>query len=222
MNYFRYNRIVINESLKAKWGKTLNQLIMQFLDMIMGFGYFGIAIALAVEIIPSEIVLSYGGFMVGLGHINFVGAVIAGTIGATIAQLILYWIGSLGGRPFLEKYGKYLLIHKKHLDVSEKWFDKYGAGVVFFARFVPVIRQAISIPAGIAKMPLGKFIFYTVLATVPWCILFIYLGIRLGESWDQIKQVAAPYVDVAAVVIIAAFLVMIIYKVMKSRRKFNP
>ena len=203
-------------------GKTLGELIRQFLDLVMSFGYFGIAIALMVEVIPSEIVLSYGGFMVGLGHINFVGAVIAGTIGATIAQMILYWIGSLGGRPFLEKYGKYLLIHKKHLDVSEKWFDKYGAGVVFFARFIPVARQAISIPAGIAKMPLGRFIFYTVLATVPWCIIFIYLGIKLGENWGQIKQIAGPYVDIAAIVIIACALLFIIFKVWNSRRKFRP
>lgn len=195
---------------------------MQFLDMIMSFGYLGIAVALMIEIIPSEIVLSYGGFMVGLGHINFVGAVVAGTIGATIAQLILYWIGSLGGRPFLEKYGKYLLIHKKHLDVSEQWFEKYGAGVVFFARFIPVVRQAISIPAGIAKMPIGKFIFYTVLATVPWCIIFIYLGIKLGENWSQIKQITGPYVDIAAIVIIAVFLIFIIFKVWRSRRTFKP
>jgi membrane protein DedA with SNARE-associated domain len=214
--------MIRDESLIVKWGKILKELIMQFLDMVMSFGYFGIAIALMVEIIPSEIVLSYGGFMVGLGHINFAGAVIAGTIGATIAQVILYWIGSWGGRPFLERYGKYLLIHRKHLDLSEKWFEKYGAGVVFFARFVPVIRQAISIPAGIAKMPLGRFIFYTVLATVPWCILFIYLGIKLGENWTQIKEVTAPYVDVAGMAIIAVFLIIIIVKVWKSRRTFKP
>ncbi|WP_038111513.1 DedA family protein [Tuberibacillus calidus] len=195
---------------------------MQFLDMVMSFGYFGIAIALMVEVIPSEIVLSYGGFMVGLGNINFVGAVIAGTIGATIAQLFLYWIGSYGGRPFLEKYGKYLLIHKKHLDISEKWFEKYGAGVVFFARFIPVIRQAISIPAGIAKMPISTFIFFTVLATVPWCIIFIYLGLKLGENWSKIKEITAPYVDVAAIVIIAAFLLFILFKVVKSRHTFKP
>jgi len=195
---------------------------MQFLDMVMSFGYFGIAIALMVEVIPSEIVLSYGGFMVGLGNINFVGAVIAGTIGATIAQIFLYWIGSYGGRPFLEKYGKYLLIHKKHLDISEKWFEKYGAGVVFFARFIPVIRQAISIPAGIAKMPISTFIFFTVLATVPWCIIFIYLGLKLGENWSKIKEITAPYVDVAAIVIIAAFLLFILFKVVKSRHTFKP
>jgi len=200
----------------------LKELLMQFLDMVMSFGYFGIAIALMVEVIPSEIVLSYGGFMVGLGNINFVGAVIAGTIGATIAQLFLYWIGSYGGRPFLEKYGKYLLIHKKHLDISEKWFEKYGAGVVFFARFIPVIRQAISIPAGIAKMPISTFIFFTVLATVPWCIIFIYLGLKLGENWSKIKEITAPYVDVAAIVIIAAFLLFILFKVVKSRHTFKP
>ncbi|MFC4617485.1 DedA family protein [Camelliibacillus cellulosilyticus] len=200
----------------------MKELIMHLLDMIISLGYFGVALALMIEIIPSEIVLAYGGFMVSLGHLNFIGAVIAGTIGATIAQLFLYWIGSYGGRPFLERYGKYLLIHKKHLDVSENWFKKYGAGVVFFARFVPVIRQAISIPAGIAKMPLGRFIFYTVLATIPWCILFIYLGEQLGSKWGEIKQIAAPYTDTVAIVIITLFVLFIVFKVWQSRRKFKP
>jgi membrane protein DedA with SNARE-associated domain len=200
----------------------MKEIILQWLDAIMGLGYFGIALALMIEIIPSELVLSYGGFMVSLGRINFLGAVIAGTIGATVAQLFLYWIGAYGGRPFLEKYGKYLLIHKKHLDVSERWFEKYGPAVVFFARFVPVVRQAISIPAGIAKMPLTSFLFYTVLATVPWCLVFIYLGEKLGQNWDQIKEVAAPYVDVAGFVIVLLFGAFMAFKFWNRRRKFTP
>ncbi|GGE52285.1 alkaline phosphatase [Pullulanibacillus camelliae] len=200
----------------------MEHILTQLLETIISMGYFGVALALMIEIIPSELVLAYGGFMVGSGHLSFIGTVIAGTIGATVAQVFLYWIGAYGGRPFLEKYGKYLLIHKKHLDVSERWFQKYGAGVVFFARFVPVVRQAISLPAGIAKMPLSKFIFYTLLATVPWCILFIYLGEKLGQSWDQIKTVTAPYLDTAAVIIIAIAVLIIIIKMFSSRRKFKP
>ncbi|TCP27025.1 membrane protein DedA with SNARE-associated domain [Scopulibacillus darangshiensis] len=198
----------------------MTNIIMDLLNFIISMGYFGVALALAIEIIPSELVLAYGGFMVSEGHLNFPLTVVAGTIGIMIAQLILYWIGYYGGRPFLNKYGKYLLIHNKHLDVAEKWFDKYGAGVVFFARFIPVIRQAVSIPAGIAKMHLGRFLFYTVLATIPWTILFIYLGEQLGQNWDQIKQLTAPYIDTIAIAIIVLFALIVIFK-MKGR-KYRP
>jgi len=199
----------------------MGTILTHLLETIISMGYFGVVLALMIEIIPSELVLAYGGFMIGSGHLSFIGVVIAGTVGATIAQVILYWIGSYGGRPFLNKYGKYLLIHKKHLDISERWFQKYGAGVVFFARFIPLIRQVISLPAGIAKMRLEKFIFYTLLATIPWCILFIYLGKKLGQNWHNIKTLAAPYLHVIAIVILAFAVLIIIMKVVSSHRKFK-
>ncbi len=129
------------------------------LHWLTDLGYIGISLGLMLEVIPSEIVLSYGGYMISQHKITFVGAVIAGTIGGTIAQLFLYWIGLYGGRPFLDKYGKYLLIKKKHVDVAEHWFQRYGVGVIFTARFIPVVRHAISIPAGIAGMSLARFRF---------------------------------------------------------------
>lgn len=156
-------------------------------------GYLGIALGLMLEVIPSEIVLGYGGYMIILGKIGFWEAFAAGVIGGTIAQLILYWIGSYGGRPFLEKYGKFLLLKKQHLDLSESWFEKYGSGVIFGARFIPVVRHAISIPAGIAKMSVWKFTLYTIAAMIPWTIFFLYLGIELGSNWMYIKEAAQPF-----------------------------
>src|SRR5690606_3192473 len=122
------------------------------------------------------VVLAFGGFLVAIGEFSFVLAVIIDVIGGTIAQIFDYWIGRYGGRPFLERYGKYLLIQKKHIDLSEQWFNKYGTGVIFTARFIPVVRHAISIPAGIAKMSLTRFTIYTTLAVIPWSIFFVYLG----------------------------------------------
>ncbi|MFD2216196.1 DedA family protein [Metabacillus endolithicus] len=171
----------------------MEDLILNVLDCLTSFGYLGIAIGLMLEVIPSEIVLGYGGYMIVLGKIGFIGAIIAGVIGGTIAQLFLYWLGSIGGRPFLEKYGKYLLINKHHLELSEAWFEKYGSGVIFGARFIPVVRHAISIPAGISKMSLWKFTFYTVAAMIPWTIFFLYLGMELGNNWMYIKETAQPY-----------------------------
>jgi membrane protein DedA with SNARE-associated domain len=195
----------------------MSGIVHHLLTTLVSLGYFGIALGLMVEIIPSEIVLAYAGYLVSKGEVNFAGAVIAGTIGALIAQLILYWIGAYGGRPFLKKYGKYLFIHEKHIDLADEWFKRYGAGVVFTARFVPVLRQAISIPAGIAKMSYAKFIGYTVLASVIWSILFIYLGDKLAANWSKVDTYAKPLLEPLMII---GFLVIIGYVIFSiSRRK---
>ncbi|AGN35784.1 DedA family protein [Bacillus paralicheniformis] len=194
-------------------GSIVNDILMWLTDL----GYFGIAIGLMIEIIPSEIVLAYGGYLVSSGSITMTGAVIAGVIGGTIAQLFLYWIGYYGGRPFLYKYGKYLLIQKHHIQTAEKWFEKYGGGVVFSARFIPVVRHAISIPAGIAKMPILKFTGLTVLAIIPWSILFVYLGIQLGSRWDHVENVARTYTT--PIMIGAAAMIILYFGLKKLRKK---
>lgn len=199
----------------------MSEMIDSILVFLKGLGYWGILIGLMIEIIPSEIVLAYGGFLISQGKIDFLGAVVFGTIGGTIAQIFIYWIGRYGGRPFLEKYGKYIFIHKKQIDLSEKWFDQYGVGVIFTARFVPVVRHAISIPAGIARMPLWKFTLYTALAVIPWSILFIYLGYSLGDQWEHIDEKAAPYVGpfIWAAVVFTIF--YFLYKWARAKKKRN-
>jgi len=182
----------------------VQEFILNVLDWLSSLGYIGIALGLMLEVIPSEIVLGYGGYMISQGTIGFIGAVIAGTIGGTIAQLFLYWLGYYGGRPVLEKYGKYLLINNHHIDLSEQWFNKYGPGVIFSARFIPVVRHAISIPAGIARMSFIKFTLYTIAAVIPWTIFFLYLGMVLGENWAGIKDVAKPYIIPVAVIALFA------------------
>jgi membrane protein DedA with SNARE-associated domain len=193
----------------------MSNFIYSVLMALSSLGYFGIALGLMIEIIPSEIVLGYGGYLISKGVLNYPLAVISGVIGGTIAQLFLYWAGYYGGRPFLERYGKYVLIKKKHIDVAEQWFEKYGAGVIFSARFIPVVRHAISIPAGIAKMSSSKFILYTVAAILPWTILFLYLGEVLGKNWANIKTYAEPYV---IPFIIAAVIIGIIYYLIKRKK----
>lgn len=196
----------------------LSNIVDQLLQFFMGLGYFGIALGLMIEVIPSEIVLSYAGYLVAKGHVTFVGAVIAGTIGGTLAQIFLYWLGYYGGRPIVEKYGKYLLINKHHLDVAESWFQRHGVGVIFSARFIPVVRHAISIPAGLAKMPLGTFTIYTVLAVIPWSIFFIYLGEKLGSNWRHIKEYAAPYMPYFITGALLFIAIYIGYSLFKKKR----
>ncbi|QED50146.1 DedA family protein [Cytobacillus dafuensis] len=185
----------------------MKEFIHSILELLSQLGYLGIALGLMIEVIPSEIVLSYGGYLISTGKINFLGALIAGVIGGTLAQIFLYWLGVYGGRPVLDKYGKFLFIKKSHLDASEQWFDKYGTGVIFSARFVPVIRHAISIPAGIAKMPLSTFTLYTIAAMIPWTVLFLLLGMELGDHWKDIKEYSQPFL--LPIIILAAISVTI-------------
>ena len=194
----------------------MKEFIFSVLEFLSQLGYFGIALGLMIEVIPSEIVLGYGGYMISEGILGYPGAIIAGTIGGTFAQLFLYWAGYFGGRPFLEKYGKYVLIKKKQIDQSEQWFKKYGVGVIFFARFIPVVRHAISIPAGIAKMSATKFTLYTVAAVIPWTILFLYLGHALGKNWSHIKEYAAQY---TLPILIGAVILGVIYYLIKKTKK---
>jgi len=179
----------------VRMSEWLHSLIDTATSWLTDLGYWGIMLGLMIEIIPSEIVLAFGGYMVSLGEINYWLAVLFGVVGGVIAQIFVYWIGRYGGRPVLEKFGKYIFINKHHIDVSEQWFNKYGAGVIFTARFIPVVRHAISVPAGMARMPLFKFTLLTTLAVIPWSMLFVYLGMKLGDNWENIDEYASAYMD---------------------------
>ncbi|SMF70980.1 membrane protein DedA, SNARE-associated domain [Paenibacillus uliginis N3/975] len=194
-------------------------LVGRLFDWIQSLGYFGIMLGLMMEVIPSEIVLAYGGYLVSIGEINFFGAMLFGTVGGVVAQLFVYWIGRYGGRPVLEKYGKYILIKKKHIDYSEEWFKKYGTGVIFTARFVPVVRHAISIPAGISKMNVWRFTLLTTLAVIPWTALFLYLGLLLGDQWEHIDEKASPFVREFLLGALALMIIYFVIKWFKSKKR---
>jgi membrane protein DedA with SNARE-associated domain len=198
---------------------TLHEWLSQILVWIESLGYWGIIIGLAIEVIPSEIVLGFAGYLVFKGDISFLGAVICGTIGAILQQWLLYAIGRYGGRPFLDKFGKFLHLKPKHVDIAERWFAKYGSAIVFTGRFVPVMRQVVSIPAGMARMKLSLFTLLTVLASIPWSILFVWLGFSLGDNWENIKSEAAQYVQPIILVAIALLVVYFLYQYLRKRGK---
>ncbi|WP_044641993.1 DedA family protein [Risungbinella massiliensis] len=197
----------------------MQEFIASILEFLSELGYLGIAIGLMLEVIPSEIVLAYGGYMISIGEIGYVGAVIAGTIGGVLAQLFLYWLGYYGGRPMVEKYGKYILIKKSHLDVAEKWFERYGTGVIFGARFIPVVRHAISIPAGLAKMSATRFTILTTLAIIPWSIGFLMLGEQLGSNWASVKEVSGEYVSEIAIGVVVIFILYFGFQIWSKKKK---
>lgn len=196
----------------------MSEVIQRILDVITGMGYWGILLGLAIEIIPSEIVLAYAGYLVYQGQVNLMEAVVFGVIGCLLQQIILYAIGLYGGRTFVDKYGKYLHIKSKHVDMTERWFTKYGAGVVFTSRFIPVVRQAISIPAGIARMNLVKFLAYSGLASIPWAILFVSLGNILGKNWGNINEKAAPYTQPILWVAVGGMTAYVLYKALTRKK----
>ncbi|QAY68158.1 DedA family protein [Paenibacillus protaetiae] len=197
----------------------ISNLLHDVLLWIEQLGYFGILIGLLVEVIPSEVVLAYGGYLVSEGKISYAGAVLFGVLGAIGQNWILYALGRYGGRPLINKYGKYIKIKQKHVDIAEGWFKKYGSGIVFTARFIPVMRQVISVPAGMARMNFGLFTLLTALASLPWSLLFVYLGKELGARWDDIESEAGQYVQPAILIALAVLVIYVLYKFLRSKGK---
>jgi len=197
---------------------TLEQFFSIITVFISFLGYWGIAIGMAIESanvpLPSEVILPFGGYLVSEGHLSFWGTVIAGTAGGTVGSVISYYIGLYGGRPFLVRYGKYLGISPKKLAVADRWFAQYGETTVFFTRLMPVARTFISLPAGIAGMDFKKFVVYTFFGSLPWSILLVYLGVKLGENWETLKT----YFHFFDVVIVAGIILLVIYLWLRSRR----
>ncbi len=137
--------------------------------------------------IPSEIIMPFSGYLVWMEKFSFLWVIIWGTIGNLIGSIIAYFVGFYGGRPLIEKYGRYILISSHDLDRAEKWFKKYGSISVFFSRMLPVVRTFISLPAGVARMPFWKFSFYTLLGSFPWAFLLTYAGLIMGENWQDLE-----------------------------------
>ncbi|WP_456274370.1 DedA family protein [Bacillus sp. AK031] len=195
-----------------------NDWISGLLQLLSDWGYFGIAFGLMIEVIPSELVLSYGGYLVSANKLNFLGALLAGIVGGTLAQVFLYWLGLYGGRPFFEKWGKFLFIHEKHLTASEEWFTRYGSFVIFSARFIPVVRHAISIPAGIGKMKFSLFLLYTFAAMIPWTILFLLIGMELGDHWEQIEIIGSQYIKPVAFIASSGIVFYFAVQLLKGKK----
>lgn len=169
--------------------------------LMRAFGYLGLFLVLIIENlfppIPSEAVLPLAGFLVGLGEMNFVIAVLVSTAGATVGALILYALGRYGGRPLILRYGAILRVDAPSLDRAESWFLRYGDWVVLVARIIPLARSIVSIPAGTMRMSLLRFTALTVIGTGLWNILLIGAGQLLGENWERVSEIAATYSDVA-------------------------
>ncbi|MEM3278289.1 MAG: DedA family protein [Thermoplasmata archaeon] len=197
-------------------------IITQIISFLEYSGYFGVFSLMTLESmllpIPSEVILPFAGYLVYRGSMNMILAILAGTLGGLAGSLISYGIGYYGGRPFIIKFGRYILIREQELSVVENWFKKYGSLSVFLTRLVPIFRTFISIPAGIGEMNILKFTIYTALGSLIWSIVLVYLGFMLGNNWVVIFRFFGEldYVVYAVAIAIILYLGYRAYKAWKK------
>jgi len=192
--------------------------------LVSSFGYTGIFFAMALESacipLPSEIIMPFSGFVVSEGKLGLLEITLSGALGNLFGSIVAYQVGLRGGRPFLEKYGKYVLLSRKKLDLADDWFRKYGDRAVLISRVLPVIRTYISLPAGIAGMDFKKFAFYTFAGSLPWCLALGYIGVLLGPKWDSLKGWFHIF-DAIIIISIMGFAIFFIIKCRKNSDSIN-
>ncbi|QHT46155.1 DedA family protein [Bacillus sp. SB49] len=197
------------------------------LDMMNNYGYIGILLLIALENvfppIPSEVILTFGGFLTTSTYMSVAGVVAASTAGSVIGALVLYGIGLQLDVERMEKlidrYGRVLRLTKEDVWKADRWFDKYGPWTVFFCRFVPLVRSLISIPAGMSNMPLGIFLLLTTLGTLIWNVVLVNVGASVGESWTEVVRYMDVYSTIIYILLGIAFLLFVLLYLKKKRRK---
>lgn len=188
-------------------------------EIVNNFGYVGIILLIAIENIfppiPSEVILTFGGFATTISEITVVGTIIAATIGSVIGAMALYWIGRILSEERINKIldskiGKIIGIKKEDIHKAFSWFDSKGKFAVFFGRFIPIVRSLVSVPAGMAKMAMVPFLALTTVGSLIWNTVLILLGRFAGQSWDKIADYVGGYSDVVLVIFIVAFVLGIV------------
>jgi membrane protein DedA with SNARE-associated domain len=199
--------------------KLISYISEWALSVIKETGYWGVFILSALESaaipIPSEVVVPFSGFLAFSGIFSFWGVVFVATIANLAGSLILFIIGKRGGRWILEKYGFYILIHKRDLEKADEWFIKYGIKTVFFSRLLPVIRTFISLPAGVARMNIWKFSIFTFLGALPWNFALALIGYKTGENWNILEK----YFRKIDIFILLLIFLIVIWYILKHRKK---
>ncbi len=194
-------------------------------SFVIGFiscaGYLGIILLMAIESacipLPSEIIMPFSGYLVFRGQFGLFEVALAGAFGCLVGSIPAYYLGQYGGRPLIEKYGKYVLIDHHDLDIADRWFARYGDWVIFFGRLLPVIRTFISFPAGVSRMNMPRFIVYTIVGSFPWCLGLAYIGMKLGENWNTLGVYFHDF-DIVIGVLIGLGVVYYVWRHVKARR----
>ena len=198
-------------------------------DLVSNYGYLGIFVLMllgsACIPIPSEIVMAFGGALASetfaeqvLGSpsksLSLLGVIVVGVLGSLAGSLLAYWVGHAGGRPLIDRWGRYLLLRPHEVDRAHAWFERHGEAAVFWSRLIPLVRAFISLPAGVARMKLGEFTLYTTLGLLPWTIGLALAGRSLGDRWDDVERFVAPVSIAVGVLLLAG----IVWWIIRSRR----
>jgi membrane protein DedA with SNARE-associated domain len=176
------------------------------MSVIQGLGYGGVALLMAIERacipLPSEVIMPFSGFLVSKGAMNLWGVSLAGAVGCVLGSVLAYYVGAWGGRPLVEKYGKFVLISHHDLEIADRFFDRWGQHAVFIGRLLPVIRTFIAFPAGVSRMRMAPFLVYTFVGSFIWSLGLAYVGVVLGDNWDTLKVYFHRFDAVIAAVIV--------------------
>jgi membrane protein DedA with SNARE-associated domain len=190
---------------------------------ISAFGYGGVIFLMALESaclpVPSEIVMPFSGFLASTGRFNLPLVATAGALGCSIGSTATYLAGAFGGRQFLERWGRYFFVDGSRLNRFESYFKRFGAITIFLARMLPMVPAFVSFPAGIARMPFGKFLIYTFCGTWLWCFALALAGFEFGKAWasNPLVRNAIHALDGAVLILVAAFIIWIAWRVLRSR-----
>jgi membrane protein DedA with SNARE-associated domain len=179
------------DDLKA----ILGAVVAWITGVILAMGWPGIVLLMAIESacipLPSEVIMPFAGYLASKGLMNFHAASWAGAFGCAVGSAVAYYVGYVGGRPMIERYGKYILLRMRDLDRADAFFARHGDAAIFWSRLMPVIRTFISLPAGISRMPFGKFIVLSFAGSLPWCYFLAWIGLTLGRHSKDFAAVHA-------------------------------
>lgn len=201
-------------------------VLVEFITHVIDVGgYAGLVALMGIESacipLPSEIIMPFAGYLAYLGHMNLIIAATAGAIGCNAGSVVAYWIGARGGRPLVERYGRWVLMSRHDLDRMTEFFNRYGSITVLIGRLLPVVRTFIAFPAGIARMPQGRFHLYTFVGSWPWCFVLAYVGMKLGEQWHtdpRFKEVFHRFHLAVEIVLVLAVVWFVWSHVKRVRR----
>ncbi len=198
------------------------------IDLMEQFGYLGVFLLIALENIfppiPSEVILTFGGFMTTYTSLNVPLVIVFATLGSLVGAIVLYFIGKILNKDRLikivnGKIGKVLRLKVEDIEKADKWFDTKGQITVFFCRFIPIVRSLISIPAGMSEMPMKRFLIYTIAGSAIWNTVLVVLGSIMGENWNSIVSFMDNYSHIALIILVILFIGAVIYFYYRRSRK---
>lgn len=199
-----------------------NALANFVISTLNSLGYFGIVLLMAIESacipLPSEVIMPFSGFLVAQGRFTLWGAAMAGAVGCVVGSTVAYVVGAIGGRPLALRYGRFVLLSSHDIDAADNWFRRFGEATVFFTRLMPLVRTFISLPAGIARMPFGRFVIYSFAGSLIWSGFLAYVGMQLGSHWDRLKPLFQRF-DVAFAILIVLLIAWYIYRHVHALRQ---